>query len=390
MQMKWVNKGHELDEYAENVCAAFQLYKKVVLFGAGNIGARLSRTLVEYDIFAGFIDNDIEKQQNGVSGEKVYPPSALKDIKALVVISVGAEYCNEIKIQLEDMGLHEYKDYIMAEEFETKWFPVLSYYYFGKLYTNLAQICVTERCTLRCKKCAHACHLVDIQSEDMSLDEAKQSADSFFKIFDKVGEFVLIGGEPFLYKYLEPLIVYIGENYRDQIILFSITTNGTIIPADTLLEVCKKYNVIIRVSDYSNTIPHLKNHYIRFYEKLKDLNSIVWETNNENSWADYGFDNHVLKNEADTLRTFDTCKTLCREVKGKKYYYCVMAHTVANNMNLEMGENDYFDLGLEFDKKELLEFEVGYSEKGFLDMCGICRGKEAGKFSIPAAEQMAL
>lgn len=388
--MKWINKGHELDEYAKYVCDTFNLYKKIVLFGAGNIGIKLSRTLVEYDIFAGFIDNDIQKQQNGVVGNKVYAPIVLQDIKAFVVISVGVEYCNEIKIQLESMGLHEYQDFIMAEEFETKWFPVLSYYYFGELYTNLAQICVTERCTLRCKKCAHACHLVDIRSEDMSLEEAKQSADYFFKTFDKVGEFVLIGGEPFLYKSLEPLIAYIGENYSDQIILFSITTNGTIIPDDTLLEICKKYNVIIRVSDYSDTIPRLKGHYAKLYEKLKDITSIIWETNNENSWADYGFDNNIFKNKTDTMRTFDTCKTPCREVKGEKYYYCVMAHTVANNMNLQIGENDYFDLNSKFDKKELLEFEVGYSGKGFLDMCSICRGKDAGRFSIPAAEQVLI
>ena len=388
--MKWTNKGHELDEYAKNVCDIFSLYKKIVLFGAGNIGSRIRRVLVEYDILAGYVDNDVEKQKSGVDGEKVFAPDELKDIQAFIVVSVGVEYCDAIKTQLMDMGLYEYRNFITVEEFETKWFPILSYYYFGKLYTNLAQISVTERCTLRCKKCAHACHAVDINLDDMSLDDAKQSADLFFGTFDAVGEFVLIGGEPFLYKYLAELVEYIGQKYRNKIILFTITTNGTIMPADLLLEVCKKYNVVIRVSDYSNTLPRLKEHYAKLYDRIKDMDSIVWETNNENSWIDYGFDDSISKGELDTLRTFDTCKTLCREVKREKYYYCVMAHTVSNNMKLNMGENDYFDLSIKFDKKELLEFEVGYSEKGFLDMCSICRGREAGKFSIPAAEQITL
>lgn len=388
--MKWTNKGHELDEYAKNVCGVFERYKKIVLFGAGNIGEKIGRTLARYDFFAGYVDKDKEKQTCGVNGEKVYSPDVLGELNAFIVISVGEEYCDEIKCELKNMGMREHLDFIAAEEFETKWFPVLSYYYFGELYTNLAQICVTERCTLRCKKCAHACHLVDMHAEDMPLEQAKQSADWFFRAFDVVGEFVLIGGEPFLYKHLETLVSYIGENYREKIDLFSITTNGTILPSDTLLELCKKYNVVIRVSDYSKTIPRLKKNYAAFYEKLKEISCIVWETDNESSWLDYGFDGGVSKDESDTLRTFDACKTPCREVRGEKYYYCVMAHTVADNMNLHIGEYDYFDLRADFDRKELLEFEAGYSEKGFLDMCSICRGKEAAKYPIPAAEQMHL
>jgi len=36
----------------------------------------------------------------------------------------------------------------------------------------------------------------------------------------------------------------------------------------------------------------------------------------------------------------------------------------------------------------LLESEIGYFEKGYLDMCGMCKGKEAVKYLIPAAERL--
>ena len=39
------------------------------------------------------------------------------------------------------------------------------------------------------------------------------------------------------------------------------------------------------------------------------------------------------------------------------------------------------------DKKQLFEFEMGYSEKGYLDMCRFCRGREAMNYRIPAAVQ---
>ena len=64
-----------------------------------------------------------------------------------------------------------------------------------------------------------------------------------------------------------------------------------------------------------------------------------------------------------------------------------MAHTVAKNRNYNIGKVDYIDLSDVKDRKILLEFELGYNDKGFLDMCRICRGKEAERFLIPAAEQ---
>lgn len=80
-----------------------------------------------------------------------------------------------------------------------------------------------------------------MNEEDMPLDIAKKSADVFFSKYDCVGEFVLIGGEPLLYKNLIEIVEYIGSKYGSKIILFSITTNGTIIPSDELIKICMRY-----------------------------------------------------------------------------------------------------------------------------------------------------
>ena len=74
---------------------------------------------------------------------------------------------------------------------------------------------------------------------------------------------------------------YIGSKYGSKIILFSITTNGTIIPSDELIKICMRYNVMIRISDYSASVPRLKNNYQKLYDKLKDLCVEVWKTNAE-------------------------------------------------------------------------------------------------------------
>ena len=65
-----------------------------------------------------------------------------------------------------------------------------------------------------------------------------------------------------------------------------------------------------------------------------------------------------------------------------------MARSVSDNLNYHIGEKDYLDLDELDQKKVLLEFTLGYSEKGYLDMCNYCNGVEARNYPIPAAEQM--
>lgn len=205
---------------------------------------------------------------------------------------------------------------------------------------------------------------------------------------DVVNEFVLIGGEPLLYGSLGELVDYIGTNYREKILTFSITTNGTIIPSDKLIELCKKYHVTVRVSDYSDTLPRLKQRYELLYEKLSEVEVAVWKTEKENSWFDYGFE-EVERGEDITLITeaFNKCRTECREIRGSRYYYCVMSRTVPENMGWTIGKDDYLELRDLENKKVFFEYQQGFSDKGYVDLCRHCRGAEAPQFLIPAAEQ---
>ena len=56
-----------------------------------------------------------------------------------------------------------------------------------------------------------------------------------------------------------------------------------------------------------------------------------------------GFD--YVKRDCDDnelVAVFDACHTPCHEVQDDKFYYCVMAHTVANNLHFDVGKDDYF------------------------------------------------
>lgn len=365
----------------------------IFIFGAGILGKQLKEELSTYSIQVKFIDNDENKigtiyENVEVISLKEYLSCNLSD---MIVIAASQKNIPEIKRQLEYHGLVHETNYFFYEEFKNKVFPIISAYYYDKSYVSLVQISLTERCTLKCKKCAHACYAVNHSSQDMTLDDAYKSADSFFSKVDFVGEFVLIGGEPLLYKELEKVIQYIGENYRSQIGIFSITTNGTIVPSDVVMKMCAKYKVMFRISNYQKVIPKLKIAYDKLTSELSK-NELTYRLGEvETQWTDYGFDYIDRKaSEEELIKVFDKCQTSCREIRGNRYYFCVMARSVSENLCLNVGETDYLDLSsLQGDdyKKDLLKFNLGYLKKGYLDMCNFCHGAERINYPIPAAEQ---
>lgn len=392
--MKWKNKGHEFDVMAGKLLENQEKFRHIYIFGAGLIGANLIALMQAYGILMGFIDNDVQKQRNGYKGCHVYPlEEYMKQYQGFIVIAADDKNIPDIEGQLKKMHLSENKDFLSHTKFFHEVFPILSVYLFGKVYIEIAQISLTERCSLRCRKCAHGCFAVKQDAvKDLTIEQVYKSADSFFGKVDFIYEFVLIGGEPLLYRQLPEAIRYIGRRYREQIGIFSITTNGTILPDKETRKMCKEYGVLFRISNYSMTIPRLKDAYKRLIDLL-DEDGIAYELETEEKeWMDYGF-GYVNRN-ADTaglISVFDGCKTPCREVRENRYYFCVMARSVSENMGFDAGNNDYLDLDAltgENYQREMLEFDLGYSEKGYLDMCNYCHGADAKKHPIPVAEQV--
>lgn len=390
--MKWKNKGCEFDELAKKYIDIFELKNSCIyIFGAGLWGEKYAPVFEYYNCFGGYIDNDRKKQLSGVNGRKVFSlHTYIKNIKeGIIVIAVDNKNIPFIENQLKAEGLKNRVDFWVYQDFVQSMFPILSFYVYNSLYVDFVQICLTERCTLRCIDCAHGCFAVGSNSCDMDLDMAKKSADYLFSKADFINEFVLIGGEPFLYNNLVELIPYIGERYRNKMMMYSITTNGTIVPDEIILQLCKKYEITIHISNYSETIEHLRENYVRLSECLKQHEIAYTISAPEQQWMDYGFKS-VDRGGIGLMEVFDRCKTPCREIRGSKYYYCVMARSVSENLEFNVGREDYLELAdlNENEKKIFLEFNLGYSKKGYLDMCNYCNGADAIHYPIPAAVQM--
>ena len=390
--MKWTKRGHEFDEFSASIKDEF--HRNIYIFGAGQIGENTGRCIRAFGILGGFIDNNKERQGQRLLGHTIMSLDKYisENSHIAIVIGVSKKYSLEIAKQLEKENLIHGRDFFFDDEFHNKILPVIATYFLNKTYMNLAQFTLTERCSLKCKKCAHACYNVGNQTQDLDLSEVYKSADMFFSKVDYINEFVLIGGEPLLYKGLSKAIVYIGNKYRSQIGIFSITTNGTIAPDEETLKVCQKYQVLYRISNYAKALPRLHQSHMKLIKKLQEYGIEYKLYDEDGYWIDYGFD-YLNKDmdEEELTQTFDRCLTPCREVRGNKLYFCVMARSVSDNLHFNEGQDDYLDLELlksDNYKKVLLEFNLGYSEKGYLDMCHRCHGIDAVNYPIPIAEQL--
>ena len=178
--MKWQSKRHEFDDYAKQLIADLDLHnKKYYIFGAGKVGRTLLPVFEAYNYTIAFIDNSVEKQQDKVNGVKVISLDYyLRKKDAPIIVAVSIKNTLSIVEQLEENDLKRGKDYFLYEEFTNYIFPVISTYYYDKVFVSLAQICVTERCTLKCRKCAHGCYAVDNRNaKDLTLEQIHKSAD---------------------------------------------------------------------------------------------------------------------------------------------------------------------------------------------------------------------
>ena len=300
---------------------------KYCIFGAGQIGKWMGELLTHYGKFSCYVDNDTKKQKDGYEGHSVISLSQYmdncKDKPLIVCCSVTNK--NVVIDQLLNAGLKDNVNFAFYENFLRFIFPNVILEEKGESFIYTAQICVTERCTLKCKKCAHGCFAVHNDEKDMPLEKVEETADIYFNHIDYTENFHLIGGEPLYYSDLAEAISYVGEHYRDKMNRFCITTNGTIIPSKEVLESAARYKMDFLISNYSNALPQLSKHYEQLPELLSQYGIGCTLGKPDREWTDYGLDHvdrgffkngKLIKKDISTLKNvFKSCGTPCREIR---------------------------------------------------------------------------
>lgn len=280
----------------------------------------------------------------------------------------------------------DYQVYLDEHKIKHTWYKNIAsiwpYEYLNKVHIFQSDVLVTERCNLNCSHCNMFIPHFEMPKH-RELDTMIKDIDSYFNIVDYVSVFHLVGGEPFLHPQIQDVIQHILSNYIHKIDKFIITTNGSIAPKPSTIELLKSSNVILSVSNYSDKLQKLKTKV----EKVIDIyktNGIKHYVRNEIEWYDFG-DLRVKKNlPTDKLiKHFDSCTAPFRGLNNGKFYYCHLNTGAVLTKLFPLDKNDYVEID-KVSKEDLLKFDLGYTDLGYITFCDNCNGCNTG-IKIPVS-----
>ncbi len=385
--MKWKNKGHEFDKDWDNISGLEGIY----LFGAGHDGKMVLHTLnnkYKGIKIKGFLDNNEELWGKTVDDVKVFRPDEIKKTKGIgVVISFASEIVTPIENQLKELGFTEHINMWHFEQFVA----IYAAYKYKEVYFSSVCILPTDACNLRCKACLNFTTYIK-KFKHQPIEKLKKEIDLYFRNVDYTGLFFISGGEPLLYPKLAELIEYIESNYDDKIYEIGIVTNGTIIPSKEVIDCLENSRIKLTVDDYRATLSDKEEaitYNIKFFKSLMKDNIRVRKYD---EWISlYPHEINELK-EDELIKKYDQCHCPWQEYKDGALSSCNYAGFAYNaELSCANKGNDYYYFSelKKSDVKELMEFRLGYTVKGYVEFCKICAGyMDINPYKENAAEQL--
>jgi organic radical activating enzyme len=386
--MLYNDELHSFDKFISD----WNLDTEYVLFGASKECIQFIRTI---DLLLGenvlkikyIVDHDVKNQTtlNNINEiSSFYHQSKNIEIKReniqLIHIDDFEITSNTQVIITTDVYKQKYKQFLEENGVKWTWYKNIAsiwpYKHKNIVHIFQSDMLVTEKCSLNCSHCNMFMPHYEFPIH-RELDTIISDIDSYFKIVDYVSVFHLVGGEPFLYPNIENVIKHLLENYITKIDKLIITTNGTILPKDSIIQLLKDNDVILSVSDYSDKLDHIKKKVVKVLDSYKE-NNINHYVRNQIEWYDFG-DLRVKKNlPTDKLiKHFDSCTAPFRGLNDGKFYYCHLNTSAVRTKLFPLSENDYVDIN-KISKEELLKFDLGYTNLGYITFCDNCNGCNTG------------
>lgn len=369
--MIWKNRGHEFDTIANDIFSENVSY---CIYGEKSKELYEKIAITEWG-----------------KGKNIIIADRMEDIVFGASTVVICTFWNRKRYEetveyLTQVGFEENRNLFQGEVFSM----LYDVYIRNEIKIDRIEIFLTSCCTLNCEKCIAYIPYFD-KPKVMPLQSLKDDADLLFSKVDYVYKMKLLGGEVLLYPYLVEYVDYLYDNYRDKIGSIRIGSNGTIFPTQAVLEMCKRDKVTVDVSDYTLAVPNMC--MLDEVKRICEEHEVLVDVKRTGEqWLDMGFPNDIpeKKNEAQLREHFHKCAMFCRQFNNGKYYFCCSNFAAVYAGLFPDDENNYFDFKQNFTKKELMEYELGYSTLGHTTFCDVCKGcsEEVNQCSTPVAKQM--
>lgn len=368
--MKWNNKGHEFDTVYENIKKNSRIY----LFGAGEYGREVCALLKNHVHICGFLDNSKDKQGKEYCGIEVLAPEQVsaEEEGICVILCISPNDRKPVIHQLMAHGFCYNQNLFTMEVYLSVYYA----YALNQLYFPSVSFLPSTRCNLNCEACLNFTPYME-HFDERPWSQITADVDVFFQSVDYIMLFHISGGEPMLYPKIGELIEYIDVNYREKIHILKTVTNGTVLPGEDLVKKLAEHKVVLTVDDYREAVPESAGTFDKLLRRLETF-GVQYEINRVDQWIDLDPLNthHEEWSEERLGKKFDGCHVPWQELRARRLYSCNYASYAAVAGLCQEQPGDSYDLTL-YEKsqvKELMEFRMGYNEKGYVEFCRHCSG----------------
>ena len=244
-------------------------------------------------------------------------------------------------------------------------------------------IVVTERCSLKCRDCANLMQYYQ-RPQNSDLNILFKSLDRMIQSVDRIYEFRVIGGDPFMnkemYKVVNKLVKY------KKVEQVAIYTNAKIVPKDDNLECLKDKKVRLDITNYGD----LSSKHEEIISLL-DTRNIPYETNISRLWDDIGTIKYEKKTDKQLKELFGDCcaRDIFTLFDGTLFKCPVSAH--GTKLKSVPFDEKYDGINLTDENisiKELRNKLINFHDNGkYVTACNYCKGRRFGIGTIEAAIQ---
>ena len=220
---------------------------------------------------------------------------------------------------------------------------------FATDYTLIRLIVILgTKCSLRCRDCNNLIPLFNHQT-DLNIQKIILSLQNILKVADYICRLELIGGEPFLSSNLESVLNFVLK--QEKILKVEITTNGTVIPSESLISLLRNEKVKICISDYGDMIDY--SMILKFCQK----NALNYKVLHIDHWIQSGDVKKRSRSIDDLKYQYLSCQSsyFCKTLFEDKLFQCARASSMYA-LNICDDSNSYLKIDSDFSNEKLFNF----------------------------------
>ncbi|MEM7071600.1 MAG: hypothetical protein AAF403_07560, partial [Pseudomonadota bacterium] len=162
-------------------------------------------------------------------------------------------------------------------------------------------------------------------------------------IVRQINKVVLVGGEAFLKKDLSDLIQKIGK--IDNIGLFQIITNGTIVPKDhRIFKTMADFNIFVEISGYGHHLTTSQKQNLHRFMALLDDYKVQYQYVKTLQWYDFGDFKHRGYRKDQWKEIYQKCCFVSNDLFDGQLHKCSRSAFAHRIHKVKDYKNDYVDV----------------------------------------------